>query len=177
MPGCGVRSPYPSPAPKPGQKGQDTAAPRLGPGMKRGPAVSCSRASPRPCPTPCLPPLPPHPSCSQEATVGGCCPSEPVCSAGFQKDTGPDSGLLSKLRDCERQVGSKVGISFSPGRTCCRNMGGGDRRVRRTWLADHVQGGRCWTDIGCRGAQGQCGMLGCGLRADTPGKGGVTPRT
>lgn len=29
---------------------------------------------------------------------------------------------------------------------------GADRRVRGTWLADHVHGGWCWTDIGCRGA-------------------------
>lgn len=45
----------------------------------------------------------------------GCRPSEPVCPAGFQKGTGPDSGLLSKLRDFKRQVGSKVGNLTFPG--------------------------------------------------------------
>ena len=183
MLGCGVRSPYPSPAPKPGQKGKETAAPPLGPGARL-----LQQSLPQALPHA----LPASPTSTPFLFSGnhgeGCRPSEPVCPAGFQKGTGPDSGLLSKLRDCKRQVGSKVGISLSPGKTRCRNTGGGDRRVRRTWLADHVQGGRCWTDIACRGvglwsgrtshrSPGKVWDAWLWLRGDTLGKGGVTPRT
>lgn len=188
MLGCGVRCPYPSPAPKPGHKGQDTAAPCLGPGTERGPAVSCSRASPRPCPMPCPPPLPPHPSCSQETMGKAVAPQSLCVLQGSRKVQGQTLASSASCGILRGKWGPRWGISLSPGRTRCRNTGWGDRRVRRTWLADHIQGGRCWTDIACRGVglwSGRTSHRSPGtvwdawlwLRGDTLGKGGVTPWT
>lgn len=125
MPGCGVRSPYPSTAPKPGQKGQDAAAPPPGPrdGAELSRLLQPSLPHAMPHALPAAPTS--TPLLFSGSHGGGCRPSEPVCPAGFQKVTGPDSGLVSKLRDCKRQAGSKVGISLCSGRTCCRNTGGG----------------------------------------------------
>lgn len=113
----------------------------------------------------------------------GCRPSEPVCPAGFQKGTGPDSGLLSKLRDCKRQVGSKVGISLSPGKTRCRNTGGGiGESGGHGWLTtsreagagqtSHAEGWGSGVGAPRTGAQGKCGMLGCGSGETPLGKEG-----
>ena len=135
-----------------GTAGQTQTAPPPGPGWSG--AQPSPAAEPPPCPAPC-PARRPHlriPPVLRKPR--GRLPPLRACVLQGSRKSQARLGPPQQVVGCKRQAGSTVGLSLSLGRARWRNTGRGNRRVRRTWLADHIQGGRCWTDIGCRGATG-----------------------